>query len=400
MHTRTTRTLIALVAGAVLLLGNSPADAAPGADTPQPASTALVVTGNGYGHGHGMSQWGAKGAAIAGLTTPQILGFYYPGTTVSSLATSIKVLITADTDNNLTVYHQHGLRVRDLGNGHTYRLRTKRTPRVWRLVQKNGHTKVFYKTSRWHLYKTHGRRSLAGDGEFRAPGGTTLKLPTGPKKYRGALRFTHGDTVNVVNLEKYVRGVIAAEMPSSWPAAALGAQAVAARTYAARERADHVDDYYQICDTASCQVYGGVASETDSTVAAATATAGQVLMYGAQYAFAQFASSSGGFASAGGQPYLTAHDDPYDRSVTPYTHWKVTVDTAKLQAKYPQIGMLQSVQIVQRENAATTAEWGGWVQKVRVTGTGGTVPYVDISGDDFRRVYGLRSAYFTLDPVT
>ncbi|HEX2893837.1 MAG TPA: SpoIID/LytB domain-containing protein [Marmoricola sp.] len=410
MHTRTRRTLPGLATAlisAALVLTTAPAQAArmplsSSTDTPVNTTTGapIVVTTNGYGHGHGMSQWGAKGAADAGLSTQQILSFYYPGTSLGGLppSTGIKVLITADTDNNLTVYPARGLRVRDLGNGRTYKLRhTKRTPRLWRLVQKNGHTKVFYRTSRWHLYKTAGRRSLAGDGEFRAPGGTTLKLRTGPKKYRGALRFTNRDTVNVLNLEKYVRGVIAAESPASWPAAALGAQAVAARTYAVRERADNAGGYYDICDTAACQVYGGVGMEKDTTNAAAAATAGQVLMApDGTYAFAQFASSNGGWSSAGSQPYLIAQADPYDLAAAPYHHRQKQVDPSKLQAAYPQIGTLTSVQIMKRENSTTPAEWGGWVQTVRLAGTNGVTPTaVDISGDDFRRVYGLRSAYFT-----
>ncbi len=400
MHTRTRRTLTILFTGALLVLGHAAAEAAGAADGPAPATAPFTVTGDGFGHGHGMSQYGAKGAATAGLSTQQILAFYYPGTGLTSLATSIKVLITADTDNNTTVFPAKGLRVRDLGNGRTYKLR-KSSARLWRLVQKHGHTKVFYKTRRWHLYKTGHRRSLAGDGEFRsAAGGVTLKLPTGPRTYRGALRFTNSDTVNVLSLEKYVRSVVAAEMPSTWPAAALGAQAVAARTYAARERADHLDGYYQICDTTACQVYGGVASERDSTNAAVAATNGQVLAYGGQYAFAQFASSNGGWSSAGSQPYLPAQTDPYDQAAGPYYHWRATVDPAKLQAKYPQLGVVQSVQIMQREGARGF-DTGGWVQSVHVTGllNGVTPTAVDMTGDDFRRLYGLRSAYFTFDTV-
>ena len=42
------------------------------------------LTGHGYGHGHGMSQYGAQGAALQGLTHRQILAFYYPGTTLGT----------------------------------------------------------------------------------------------------------------------------------------------------------------------------------------------------------------------------------------------------------------------------------------------------------------------------
>ena len=43
-------------------------------------------SGRGYGHGVGMCQWGAKGMAEQGYTSRQILGFFYPGTTLGSLA--------------------------------------------------------------------------------------------------------------------------------------------------------------------------------------------------------------------------------------------------------------------------------------------------------------------------
>jgi len=401
MHTRIRRTLIAL-AGAALLTTTTPADASVSVSealvTITPSTATITVNGHGFGHGHGMSQYGAKGAALNGQSAAQILAFYYPGTALTPLSASIKVLITADTDNNTTVYPERGLRVRDLGNGRTYKLH-KKSARMWRLASKHGHTKVFYKTRHWHLYKTGHRRSLAGDGEFRsAAGGVTLKLPTGPRKYRGSLRFTNSDTVNVLNLEKYLRGVVAAEMPSSWPAAALQAQAVAARTYAARERADHLDRYYQICDTTACQVYGGVKSETPATDAAAAATAGQVLSYGGQFAFAQFSSSNGGLLSAGSEPYLVAKADPWDTAaVDPYFNWTppstaTSYSVAALRTAYG-TGDLTGVQITEREDAAA-ADKGRVVTVVLHGSTGDKA----LTGAQVRSLLGLRSTYFSITP--
>ena len=57
----------------------------------------LTVFGKGYGHGRGMSQYGAQGAALAGLTSAQILDFYYPGTAAATTSGNIRVHITADT---------------------------------------------------------------------------------------------------------------------------------------------------------------------------------------------------------------------------------------------------------------------------------------------------------------
>jgi len=398
MRTRTTRLLTALTAAALVVALPGPAQARAASDPPvmvAPGST-LTITGHGWGHGHGMSQYGARGAALAGLTSAQILAFYYPGTALAPLSASIKVLITGDTDNNTTVLPERGLRVRDLGNGRTYKLRTPHTPKVWRLVQVNGHTKVFYKTSRWHLYKTGGRRSLAGDGELRsATGLLTLRLPTGDRVYRGALRNANRDTVNVLSIENYLKGVIASEMPASWPAAALQAQAVAARTYAARERADNLGDYYQICDTSACQVYRGVAGEQPQSNAAAAATAGQVLTYGGQYAFAQFASSNGGWSSSGGQPYLVPQPDPYAAGAgDPNLNWTKQVTVAAIQAAYPTVGQLTSIQIMTRDGNATYPN-DGWVTSIVLTGNGST-PTKTISGSDLKSLFGLKSAYFTL----
>ena len=62
----------------------------------------------------------------------------------------------------------------------------------------------------------------------------------------------------MLTLESYLKGVVPLEMPATWTPAAVRAQAVAARTYAAYERAHRTGP---MCDTTSCQVYGGYAAE-------------------------------------------------------------------------------------------------------------------------------------------
>ena len=46
----------------------------------------FIIEGRGYGHGAGMSQWGAWQGARTGSTYDEILAFYYPGSTLSSLS--------------------------------------------------------------------------------------------------------------------------------------------------------------------------------------------------------------------------------------------------------------------------------------------------------------------------
>ena len=87
-----------------------------------------------------------------------------------------------------------------------------------------------------------------------------------------------GRTINRVLVEDYVRGVVPAEMPTSWPAEAVRAQAVAARSYAVRLRANRRYPSYDLCDTTACQVYRGMAAETTGGDAAVRATAGRILI--------------------------------------------------------------------------------------------------------------------------
>ena len=79
--------------------------------------------------------------------------------------------------------------------------------------------------------------------------------------YRGTLRAIKGDTVNILPLDDYLKGVVPREVPASWKPAAVQAQAVAARTYAAFGRREPQASHYQICDTTACQVYGGYSDE-------------------------------------------------------------------------------------------------------------------------------------------
>ena len=99
-------------------------------------------------------------------------------------------------------------------------------------------------------------------------------MRSGRAHYRGALRSVGNNTVNVVRLEHYLRGVVPQEVPALWKPAAVQAQAVAARTYAAFERkASSKGRGYDLCDTAHCQVYGGVDAEHPATTRAIRASA-------------------------------------------------------------------------------------------------------------------------------
>lgn len=370
-------------------------------DFRMPPSGKFTIVGHGYGHGHGMSQYGAQGAALKGLTRRQILEFYYPGTKVATFRGNIAVLITSDTTRDVQVLAQKDLKVRDRGTGKVYVLPARKKVTRWRLTVSHRRAVVQYRNATgWHHWTTpDGRKRLTGDGEFRAPSHRlTLVTPSGRKVLRGTLRAaspTPGsadrDTVNVLPIDDYVKGVVAAEMPALWKPAAVRAQAVAARTYALFERAANLHRWYQICDTTACQVYGGVASEHPAGNDAVRRTAGEYLNWHGKPAFTQFSASDGGWTSAGSQPYLSHRLDPYDRFAgNPVHTWSVKATAGPLQHRYPRIGKLRRITVTQREGGG---QWQGRAWAVTLHGTKHSV---NISGSDFQAAYGLRSTWFWL----
>jgi stage II sporulation protein D len=364
------------------------------------AGKTLTLTGHGYGHGRGMSQYGAEGAARQGLTSARILAFYYPGTTLGKVGGKISVRIGADTSADTVVAASARLVARVVGQpSRRWALATLQPGATrWRLKPLSA--------SRTALaYQLPGQRwaraaVIGGTVEFFASGSPIrLYVPGGSATYRGALRnasTTAGgkdrDTVNVVGFDNFVRGVVAREMPSSWSPAALQAQAVAARTYAAYDRAHTpAGRSYQTCDSTSCQVYGGVGAETAATDAAVAATKGQVLTYAGGPAFTQFSSSSGGWTVRGSVAYQAAKADPYDGWAGNGVHdWTATVSPATVQKAWPAVGTLTGIQVLARDG---NGDWGGRVTSVRLSGSKGTVT---IGGDELRSRLGLRSTYFQI----
>jgi SpoIID/LytB domain protein len=366
-----------------------------------PVTRELTVVGRGYGHGHGMSQHGAQGAALAGRNYRQILGFYYPGTELGTTKGLIRVLLTGDTTSDVVVRPTRGLRVRDLGSDVSTELPERSRITAWRLrpaaASPSTSTLDYQNTTGWHRWRT-----LDGDGQFAADGALRLVLPDGSSRpYRGLLRAASPyrgadtrDTVNVLSMDEYVRGVIADEMPASWHRQALRSQAVAARTYAAHLRSAAGDRYYHICDTTSCQVYGGVAAEEDTTDAAVAGTAGEILRHDGAPALTQFSASSGGWTSDGGLSYLRAQRDPWDDWSGNDVHdWSTTVRVGSLEAAFPQLGRLQALRVTRRDG---NGAWGGRVEQVVLEGSAGNVA---MTGDDVRWRYGLRSSWFTFEPT-
>lgn len=138
--------------------------------------------------------------------------------------------------------------------------------------------------------------------------------------YRGSLEIIKTEeglaVINELLLEEYLYGVVPSEMPTSYPAESLKAQAVCARTYAYRnmEKAGLPELGAHVDDSTAFQVYGNTEEKAEAT-AAVKATKGQLLLYDGEPIDAYYYSTSCGYGTdvrawngieAEGTPYLCA----------------------------------------------------------------------------------------------
>ncbi|HET7030014.1 MAG TPA: SpoIID/LytB domain-containing protein [Candidatus Limnocylindrales bacterium] len=395
---------------------------------PPPPLGDLTFYGRGYGHGVGMSQYGARGRALAGQTAADILAHYYQGTAVGTVSTTTNVRVLLLTGFKGTVAKP--LAIKGLGRWTIDGVASQFPPgaRLTLAPTAAGATtwtlKVFAPTGEVLFTKvaktTVTVRSVSIGGTIQL----TSKA-TATNVYRGMLRVRLSKTAQVINhvpLDRYLWGVVPLEMPSSWPVEALKAQAVAARSYAV----SHLHPTYgswDVYDDTRSQVYRGRKAETTTGRAAVAGTAGQVLTSGSTVISALFHSADGGATEnnenvytsstgaivAGPMPYLRGMDDrapdgtSYD-AASPYATWKT--------ATYPAATLGEMLALDPRTNVGDLTAIGltnrgvsGRLISVTLTGSLGTKT---VSGEVFRSVFNakkpatdpqLRSTLFDIAPI-
>lgn len=140
------------------------------------------------------------------------------------------------------------------------------------------------------------------------------------RRYRGSIDYVpDGDGMAVINrldLEDYLRGVLPGEIGSRDPRdrAALQAQAVAARSYAAARMGER-RGVYDVTATVSDQVYGGIDVEKPETDDAVRATRGLVLTWGDRIITAPYHSHGGPMTAAADEVFWKRGSEPYLRPV-------------------------------------------------------------------------------------
>ncbi len=355
------------------------------------ANDSVTFYGAGWGHGVGISQYGIKSRSLAGHTASQMLGFYYPNTTLEHgwgvadlriLLSTVEggsrfrprgpfeisidgtVIYSSAGTDLFTVRLDGGIWTATNSGGANLCPAAGCTGSVFRISTADG---VAVETSATRRSYSHGQIELS-------------KLSN--SAYRAVLAS--------LNLEDYLKGI--AEVPASWPTEALRAQAIAARSYAlniaSTRRADSgwtapFDLYSTVYD----QVYAGndkeAAPSSGPWLKAVADTSGQVLTYGGQPALTFYAASNGGYTEAGGYafrqdlPYLIPTPDPHT-DADPFKSWSVTHSVASLSRwlnRYSDtsVGTLQGISVTGnispsgRINRATVHLTGSYGTK-RVSG--------------------------------
>jgi SpoIID/LytB domain protein len=338
------------------------------------AATTWTVTGHGFGHGVGMSQYGAYGYALHGFTYKPILAHYYQGTTIGEAPKSrVRVLLTI-ASGDVTFKKATSACGRKLDPAKPYRARL--SAGTVKLLSQRGAT---VKSCGAKLKaKGKGRIRIRGNGAYR---GNLVVVPTSGG---GSLAV-----INALDIDKYVQGVIAGEMPSSWPIEALKVQAVAARSYALASAV--TGRSFDVYDDTRSQVYKGIAGETAATNNAAALTKHEVVLYNGALATTYYSASSGGqtenaeFAFGGDPvPYLKGTDDPYD-TTSPLHNWKKTYTQGQLESGLGSLlkGSLEDIQI-------TKTGVSPRIVTANVVGSNGTTK---VTGSQLQSALGLYSTW-------
>ncbi|RJQ24960.1 MAG: SpoIID/LytB domain-containing protein [Peptococcaceae bacterium] len=252
--------------------------------------------------------------------------------------------------------------------------------------------------------------AMGAQGTAVLSGGCGLNLVSvAGKRYRGELEVRLDDTgltvINELSLEEYLRGVVPCEMPAAWPAEALRAQAVAARSYVLWQIKNTGNQPFHVTADQSSQVYGGYDAEDTATDKAVAETGRIVALYKGEPIPAFFHSSSGGYTENSEDvwktplPYLKGKADPFDRNDKHY-NWQVTYTADQLKEQLAAAGYRfeKVIDLAEKERTAT----GARVKRLLVSGTGpvGEAVYQEIyNADNVRKALGLKSALFSLEKV-
>ena len=222
-----------------------------------------------------------------------------------------------------------------------------------------------------------------------------LRTTIAGKEYCGGLRLNKaGNSLIVINLvptEEYLRGVLPKEMSPSYPLEALKAQAVAARSFALKNRGKHKAEGFDLCATVHCQVYDGT-KFFETTDAAIEETRGEILTYKDKLIETSFHADSGGMTENSSDvwgrnlPYLVAVKENFEESEA----WTIKIPVKKF-SETLKLDKIKSVKLstLKIGKAASDRTSSGRVKTAQINGE-------KFTGLELRQKFSLPSTLFDM----
>ncbi|MBA7490269.1 hypothetical protein ES702_00806 [subsurface metagenome] len=259
---------------------------------------------------------------------------------------------------------------------------------------------------------------ISGIGVYSGPikiipaGNTKVIVVVNGQKYhyRGSIEinidkeYRKFNIINIIGIEEYLYGVLKKEISPRWPAEALKAQAVAARTFAIFNMNKYIDKGYNICASTNSQAYGGVNHEDPLTNRAIDETRGMIIAYKGKPINAVYHSDSGGYTEDSENvwgsflPYLRSVKSKFEEKVSPPHHtWTCSIDekdlTKKLQKQGYKVNSVVSIEPVKKSKTGRISELVFVIDNNEV---------INMKANDFRSLIGanlIRSTLFNIKVI-
>jgi stage II sporulation protein D len=211
--------------------------------------------------------------------------------------------------------------------------------------------------------------------------------------YPGSIRTSRTDdggllVVNLVDMETYLGGVVAKEMPQSWPPETIKAQMIAARTYALYKKKVRREQAYDLESTTADQVYEGWVKSTEAARSALRETRGVIMLHEEGLFPAYFHSTCGG-RTADAVTALASVDAPFLRGVecggcarSPHYVWTRELTRQQLREYMQQAGTDPGNQFTMQ---VKTCDDAGTVRSVMITTD---TRVMEISAEKFQNACG------------
>lgn len=261
-----------------------------------------------------------------------------------------------------------------------------------------------------NCYENYGKTRLTINGEnfdgekfFLISAGSDDIVKINGKRYRSKIQISSSgnsiDIINVVNMEDYIKGVLAKEMPlgkNEENLEALKALAICVRTYAAQKMKDGKIYFDLYADTRD-QVYGGVDAESSLSNKAAEETKNLILKYNGSQSIIFYHSTCGGQTESSQNvftkesfPYLTSIKDgsePYCK-ISPRFEWTETYSKELIISRLKSYSLLdnqnyslEDISIISRFNSGRVNEL-----EISVVSEGGEKKSIIIKGNEIRSI--------------